>query len=289
MATDEVTGGARKATKSKLFEFLVHGVIYSTITELQEPGLHTAFNMLLMNMLKSMSPSKTLHRPGMPSGARMPHQGAPMGPPGPPYVGSPSVRPGMPQTVMETTRKRTAPQQVQQQQVQQQVQQQQQATQNRTRRVVANRLHSTGETVTSRVLQGSVLAAVQFSIFINDLEEAVECVLIKIADDTKSRGEAGTSGKALVDSELSMSKICALAAKMTNSILGCMNRSTAKRLRDLITPAQYSSVLSFETSNSRKTLANWTGSPLEVGQRAGSAHEERLKELALFCVEQGWL
>ncbi|KAK2514087.1 SWI/SNF-related matrix-associated actin-dependent regulator of chromatin subfamily D member 3 [Columba guinea] len=98
MATDEVTGGARKATKSKLFEFLVHGV-----------------------------------RPGMPSGARMPHQGAPMGPPGPPYVGSPSVRPGLPQTVMEPTRKRAAPQQVQQQQVQQQVQQQQQATQNRTR------------------------------------------------------------------------------------------------------------------------------------------------------------
>lgn len=27
MATDEVTGGARKATKSKLFEFLVHGVV----------------------------------------------------------------------------------------------------------------------------------------------------------------------------------------------------------------------------------------------------------------------
>ncbi|XP_034619740.1 SWI/SNF-related matrix-associated actin-dependent regulator of chromatin subfamily D member 3 [Trachemys scripta elegans] len=98
MATDEVTGGARKATKSKLFEFLVHGV-----------------------------------RPGMPSGARMPHQGAPMGPPGSPYVGSPSVRPGMPQTVMEPTRKRTAPQQVQQQQAQQQVQQQQQATQTRTR------------------------------------------------------------------------------------------------------------------------------------------------------------
>ncbi|KAM3822821.1 SWI/SNF-related matrix-associated actin-dependent regulator of chromatin subfamily D member 3 isoform 2-T2 [Vipera latastei] len=75
MAAEEVTGGARKATKSKLFEFLVHGV-----------------------------------RPGMPSGARMPHQGAPMGPPGPPYVGSPSVRPGLPQAVMEPTRKRAAPQ-----------------------------------------------------------------------------------------------------------------------------------------------------------------------------------
>ncbi|MXQ92127.1 hypothetical protein E5288_WYG012396 [Bos mutus] len=56
MAADEVAGGARKATKSKLFEFLVHGV-----------------------------------RPGMPSGARMPHQGAPMGPPGSPYMGSPAV------------------------------------------------------------------------------------------------------------------------------------------------------------------------------------------------------
>ncbi|XP_075070439.1 SWI/SNF-related matrix-associated actin-dependent regulator of chromatin subfamily D member 3 isoform X5 [Mixophyes fleayi] len=80
MAADEGAGGARRATKSKLFEFLVHGV-----------------------------------RPGMPSGARMPHQGAPMGPPGPPFGGSPSVRPGIPPTVMEPTRKRSAPPQVQQQ------------------------------------------------------------------------------------------------------------------------------------------------------------------------------
>uniref|UniRef100_A0A7N8XZY2 SWI/SNF related BAF chromatin remodeling complex subunit D3 n=2 Tax=Percomorphaceae TaxID=1489872 RepID=A0A7N8XZY2_9TELE len=89
MATEETAGGARKATKSKLFEFLVHGV-----------------------------------RPGMPSGARMPHQGAPMGPPGPPYGGSPAVRPGLPSPVMEPSRKRPAPsQQVQQQQQQQQQQQ----------------------------------------------------------------------------------------------------------------------------------------------------------------------
>ncbi|XP_029313521.1 SWI/SNF-related matrix-associated actin-dependent regulator of chromatin subfamily D member 3b isoform X3 [Cottoperca gobio] len=93
MATEETAGGARKATKSKLFEFLVHGV-----------------------------------RPGMPSGARMPHQGAPMGPPGPPYGGSPAVRPGLPTPVMEPSRKRPAPsQQVQQQQ-------QQQAVQGRTRK-----------------------------------------------------------------------------------------------------------------------------------------------------------
>uniref|UniRef100_A0A8D0D2S3 SWI/SNF related BAF chromatin remodeling complex subunit D3b n=1 Tax=Sander lucioperca TaxID=283035 RepID=A0A8D0D2S3_SANLU len=70
-------------------------------------------------------------RPGMPSGARMPHQGAPMGPPGPPYGGSPAVRPGLPSPVMEPSRKRPAPsQQVQQQQQQQQ---QQQAVQSRAR------------------------------------------------------------------------------------------------------------------------------------------------------------
>ncbi|XP_062376989.1 SWI/SNF-related matrix-associated actin-dependent regulator of chromatin subfamily D member 3b [Sardina pilchardus] len=90
MATEESAGGARKATKSKLFEFLVHGV-----------------------------------RPGMPSGARMPHQGAPMGPPGPPYGGSPAVRPGLPSPGMEPSRKRPA--------ASQQVQQQP-ATQNRTRK-----------------------------------------------------------------------------------------------------------------------------------------------------------
>ncbi|XP_026071418.1 SWI/SNF-related matrix-associated actin-dependent regulator of chromatin subfamily D member 3 isoform X1 [Carassius auratus] len=92
MASEETAGGARKATKSKLFEFLVHGV-----------------------------------RPGMPSGARMPHQGAPMGPPGPPYGGSPAVRPGLTNQAMEASRKRPAPSQ-------QQIQQQQQAAQNRNRK-----------------------------------------------------------------------------------------------------------------------------------------------------------
>uniref|UniRef100_A0AAY5EW61 DM2 domain-containing protein n=1 Tax=Electrophorus electricus TaxID=8005 RepID=A0AAY5EW61_ELEEL len=87
MASEETSGGARKATKSKLFEFLVHGV-----------------------------------RPGMPSGARMPHQGAPMGPPGPPYGGSPAVRPGLTNPAMEANRKRPVPSQ---QQLPQQQQQQQ--------------------------------------------------------------------------------------------------------------------------------------------------------------------
>ncbi|XP_069778738.1 SWI/SNF-related matrix-associated actin-dependent regulator of chromatin subfamily D member 3-like isoform X3 [Narcine bancroftii] len=82
MSAEELSGGARRATKSKLFEFLVHGV-----------------------------------RPGMPSAARMAPQGSTMGPPGPPYGASPTVRPGIPQPVLEQSRKRAAPQQAQQQQV----------------------------------------------------------------------------------------------------------------------------------------------------------------------------
>ncbi|KAG2468275.1 SMRD1 regulator, partial [Polypterus senegalus] len=51
-------------------------------------------------------------RPGIPPGSRMTPQGPAMGPPG--YGTSPVSRPGMPQSVMDQSRKRPAPQQIQQ-------------------------------------------------------------------------------------------------------------------------------------------------------------------------------
>ena len=73
----------------------------------------------------------------------------------------------------------------------------------RNQRAVVKRKESSWRPVSNRVPHGSVLGAVLYNIFINNLDEGIERSVIKFADDTELEGVDDTSeGCAAIQKDL---------------------------------------------------------------------------------------